>query len=155
MNPAAATAKSTVTVRSERSTEDSLGESINSSIDVVFELLEQNVSWWEQAALMCERIAENPSSGTKEEWQLMGAVYRERAQRHTQFINHCVNARPVRTGRLSIAAPIQNFAHVESSLQLRRHQSNQSYILDGLIGRFGRFSAGRGCRGELRNAVQP
>jgi hypothetical protein len=95
MNPAAATAKSTVTVRSERSTEDSLGESINSSTDVVFELLEQNVSWWEQAALMCERIAENPSSGTKEEWQLMGAVYRERAQRHTQFINEL---RQKRTG---------------------------------------------------------
>ena len=36
---------------------------------------------------MCERIAENPASGTKEEWQLMGAVYRERAQKHTQFIN--------------------------------------------------------------------
>src|ERR1700747_145947 len=87
MNLAAATAKSTVSVRSERLREDSLGESTNSSTDVVFELLEQNVSWWEQAALMCARIAENPSSGTKEEWQLMGAVYRERAQRHTQFIN--------------------------------------------------------------------
>ena len=87
MNPAAATAKSTVTVRSERSTEDSLGESMDSSTDVVFELLEQDVSWWEQAALMCERIAENPASGTKEEWQLMGAVYRERAQKHTHLIN--------------------------------------------------------------------
>jgi hypothetical protein len=95
MNLAAATAKSTVTVRSERSTVDSLGESMDSSTDVVFEFLEQNVSWWEQAALMCERIAENLSSGTKEEWQLMGAVYRERAQRHTQFINEL---RQKRTG---------------------------------------------------------
>src|ERR1700745_3173939 len=70
-------------------------------------------------------------------------------------LTNCDNARPVRTDRLSIAAPIQNFAHVESSLQLRRHQSNQSYIPDGLIGRFGRLSAGRGGSGELRNAVQP
>jgi len=88
MNLAAAAAKSTVTVRSERSTEDSWENPWTLQLtDVVFELLEQNVSWWEQAALMCERIAENPASGTKEEWQLMGAVYRERAQKHTQFIN--------------------------------------------------------------------
>ena len=60
---------------------------LDSSTDHVFELLEQNASWWEQAALTCEQIAANHGLGTKEEWQLMGAVYRERAQRHMQVID--------------------------------------------------------------------
>jgi hypothetical protein len=55
--------------------------------DPVSELLEQDASWWEQAALTCEQIAANHGLGTKEEWQLMGAVYRERAQRHMQIID--------------------------------------------------------------------
>jgi hypothetical protein len=55
--------------------------------DPVFELLEQNASWWEQAALTCEQIAANHGLATKEEWQLMGAVYRERAQKHMQIID--------------------------------------------------------------------
>jgi hypothetical protein len=60
---------------------------MDSSNDDVLELLEQNASWWEQAALTCEQIAANHGRGTKEEWQLMGAVYRERAQKHTQVID--------------------------------------------------------------------
>lgn len=60
---------------------------LDSSTDPVFELLEQNASWWEQAALTCEQIAAHHGLGTREEWQLMGAVYRERAQRHMQIIN--------------------------------------------------------------------
>jgi len=59
---------------------------MESSTESVFELLEQNASWWEQAALTCEQIAANRGFGSKEEWQLMGAVYRERAQKHAQAL---------------------------------------------------------------------
>ena len=79
---------STKTVRSNQSTASSTWEKrMDSSTDSVFELIEQNASWWEQAALTCEQIAANHGLGTKEEWQLMGAVYRERAQKHTQILD--------------------------------------------------------------------
>ena len=82
MNPASGT--QTGKIDSYSSTGEKL---LDSSTDPVFELLEQNASWWEQAALTCEQIAANHGLGTKEEWQLMGAVYRERAQRHMQIID--------------------------------------------------------------------
>ncbi len=79
---------STKTVRSNQSTVSSTWEKrMDSSTDSIFELIEQNVSWWEQAALTCEQIAANHGLGAKEEWQLMGAVYRERAQKHTQMLD--------------------------------------------------------------------
>jgi hypothetical protein len=53
----------------------------------VLEILEQNAKWWEHAAATCERTATCFPAGTKEEWQLMGAVYRERAEMVAQFIN--------------------------------------------------------------------
>ena len=82
MNPA--TGRPTGRIDSYSSTGE---KHLDSSTDPVFELLEQNASWWEQAALTCEQIAANHGLGTKEEWQLMGAVYRERAQRHMQIID--------------------------------------------------------------------
>jgi hypothetical protein len=82
MNPALGTSTSKVDTHSPTG-----GEHVDSSTDPIFELLEQNASWWEQAALTCERIAANHGLGTREEWQLMGAVYRERAQRHMQVID--------------------------------------------------------------------
>jgi hypothetical protein len=86
MDSAAATP--TETVRNNRSTVSATWEKrMNSSTDPVFELLEQNASWWEQAALTCEHIAANHGLGAKEEWQLMGAVYRERAQKHAQILD--------------------------------------------------------------------
>jgi|HubBroStandDraft_2_1064218.scaffolds.fasta_scaffold1195878_1 hypothetical protein len=86
MDSAAATP--TETVRNSQSTVSSTWEKrMDSSTDPVFELLEQNASWWEQAALTCEHIAANHGLGTKEEWQLMGAVYRERAQKHAQILD--------------------------------------------------------------------
>ena len=76
------------TVRINQSTVSSTWEKrMDSSTDSVFELIEQNASWWEQAALTCEQIAANHGLGTKEEWQLMGAVYRERAQKHRQILD--------------------------------------------------------------------
>lgn len=79
---------STKTVQSNQSTVSSTWEKrMDSSTDSVFELIEQNASWWEQAALTCEQIAANHGLGAKEEWQLMGAVYRERAQKHTQILD--------------------------------------------------------------------
>jgi len=86
MDTAAATP--TETVRNSQSTVSSTWEKrMDSSIDPIFELLEQNASWWEQAALTCEHIAANHGLGTREEWQLMGAVYRERAQKHAQILD--------------------------------------------------------------------
>ena len=55
--------------------------------DVIFELLEQNTKWWERAALTCEHLAAHSASATPEEWQLMGAVYRERAEKHARLID--------------------------------------------------------------------
>ncbi|HEY4742809.1 MAG TPA: hypothetical protein VIH76_19595 [Candidatus Acidoferrales bacterium] len=54
--------------------------------DVILELLEQNKKWWEQAAATCEARAVHLPSGEKETEQLMGAVYRERADKHSQAI---------------------------------------------------------------------
>jgi hypothetical protein len=86
MDSAAATP--TETVRNSQSTVSSTWEKrMDSSTDPVFELLEQNASWWEQAALTCEHIAANHGLGPREEWQLMGAVYRERAQKHAQILD--------------------------------------------------------------------
>ena len=85
MDSAAATPMEAL--RNNQSTVSSTWEKrMDSSTDPVFELLEQNASWWEQAALTCEHIA-NHGLGTKEEWQLMGAVYRERAQKHAQILD--------------------------------------------------------------------
>jgi hypothetical protein len=82
MNSATGTPAGNMDIRS--ATEE---RHLDSSTDHIFELLEQNASWWEQAALTCEQIAANHGLGAKEEWQLMGAVYRERAQRHMQIID--------------------------------------------------------------------
>jgi len=81
MNPASGT--STAKMDNHSSTGE---KHLDFSTDPIFELLEQNASWWEQAALTCEQIAANHGLGAKEEWQLMGAVYRERAQKHMQII---------------------------------------------------------------------
>jgi len=59
---------------------------MNPSMDAILELLEQNSRWWEQAAKTCEQVAAN-GMGSKEEWQLMGAVYRERAQKHFELLD--------------------------------------------------------------------
>lgn len=52
----------------------------------VFEILEENVRWWEQAAVTCEHTAARLLEGEKEGWQLMGAVYRERAEKHARLV---------------------------------------------------------------------
>jgi hypothetical protein len=52
----------------------------------ILEILEENVKWWEQAAVTCEHTAARLPEGEKEGWQLMGAVYRERAEKHTRLV---------------------------------------------------------------------
>jgi hypothetical protein len=52
----------------------------------ILEILEENVKWWEQAAVTCEHTASRLPAGEKEGWQLMGAVYRERAEKHTRLV---------------------------------------------------------------------
>ena len=59
---------------------------MDNSIQEILELLAENVKWWEQAALTCEHTATRSPTGEKEGWQLMGAVYRERAEKHTRLV---------------------------------------------------------------------
>jgi hypothetical protein len=59
---------------------------MDNSIQEILELLAENVKWWEQAALTCEHTATRLPTGEKEGWQLMGAVYRERAEKHTRLV---------------------------------------------------------------------
>ena len=62
------------------------GEHMDEWNETVFDLLEQNAKWWEEAAVTCEHIASHNGLGGTEDWRLMGAIYRERAQKHAQFI---------------------------------------------------------------------
>jgi hypothetical protein len=66
---------------------------MNSSIEAILELLEQNVKWWEQAAITCEQTAAQVDPTRKEEWWLMGAVYRERAEKHSRLLEHLCEKR--------------------------------------------------------------
>jgi hypothetical protein len=59
---------------------------MDSSIQEILELLAENVNWWEQAADTCEHTATRFPTGEKEGWQLMGAVYRERAEKHNRLV---------------------------------------------------------------------
>jgi hypothetical protein len=52
----------------------------------ILEILEENVKWWEQAAITCEHTATRLPAGEKEGWELMGAVYRERAEKHSRLV---------------------------------------------------------------------
>lgn len=59
---------------------------MDTSTDGILEFLEQNEKWWKQAADNCERTAVDLPTGDKEVWQLLGAVYRERAEKHERII---------------------------------------------------------------------
>jgi hypothetical protein len=59
---------------------------MDTSNENILEILEQNAKWWEQAAVTCERTASCAAPGKKEEWQLMAAVYQERAEKFTHVI---------------------------------------------------------------------
>jgi hypothetical protein len=73
--------------QSERSRVDVTWEKrMDSSIQEILELLAENVKWWEQAADTCEHTATRLPTGEKEGWQLMGAVYRERAEKHSRLV---------------------------------------------------------------------
>jgi hypothetical protein len=61
-------------------------KSMDSSIQDILGILEDNAKWWEQAAVTCEHTASRLPTGEKEGWLLMGAVYRERAQKHTLLV---------------------------------------------------------------------
>jgi hypothetical protein len=61
-------------------------KSVNTSMQDILEILEDNIKWWEQAAITCENTAARLPTGEKEGWQLMGAVYRERAGKHTRLV---------------------------------------------------------------------
>jgi hypothetical protein len=59
---------------------------MDSSIQEILELLAENAKWWEQAAVTCEHAAARLPTGEKEGWQLMGAVYQERADKHNRLV---------------------------------------------------------------------
>jgi hypothetical protein len=52
----------------------------------IIDLLEQNEKWWQDAADSCEHRAAILPSVEKEVQLLLAAVYRERAERHTQTL---------------------------------------------------------------------
>jgi hypothetical protein len=59
---------------------------MDASMQHILEILEENVGWWEQAAVTCEDTASRLATGEKEGWELMGAVYRERAEKHSRLV---------------------------------------------------------------------
>jgi hypothetical protein len=59
---------------------------MDTSTENILETLEQNANWWEQAAATCEGPITQLASNSKEEWQLMAAVYRERANKLTHLL---------------------------------------------------------------------
>ena len=72
---------------SKRSMANAAGEkSVNTSLQDILEILEDNFKWWEQAAITCEQTAARLPTGEKEGWQLIAAVYRERADKHTRLV---------------------------------------------------------------------
>jgi hypothetical protein len=74
-------------VQSESSQTNATWErSMETSMHNILEILEENVNWWEQAAITCEQAATRLPTGEKEGWQLMGAVYRERAEKHAHLV---------------------------------------------------------------------
>jgi hypothetical protein len=73
--------------QSEPSLSNASGDrNMDASMQNILEILEENVNWWEQAAVTCEDTASRLATGEKEGWQLMGAVYRERAAKHTRLV---------------------------------------------------------------------
>lgn len=73
--------------QSERSLSNARWEwSMDTAIQNILEILEENVNWWEQAAITCEQAATRLPTGEKEGWELMGAVYRERADKHAHLV---------------------------------------------------------------------
>jgi hypothetical protein len=59
---------------------------MDTSTEDILEILEQNANWWKQAAATCEGSVAQLASNSKEEWQLMAAVYRERANKLTHLL---------------------------------------------------------------------
>jgi hypothetical protein len=68
--------------------------SMDNSMQNILEILEENVNWWEQAAITCEHTAARLPTGEKEGWQLMGAVYRERADKHARLVEQLCSTAP-------------------------------------------------------------
>jgi hypothetical protein len=78
-------------------TDASWERSMDTSMQNILEILEENVNWWEQAAITCEQAATHSPTGEKEGWQLMGAVYRERADKHARLFEQLRQANMGRT----------------------------------------------------------
>jgi hypothetical protein len=77
----------TGTDQSERSPTNAAWEKrVENSMQGIVEILGENVKWWEQAAVTCEHTAARLPMGEREGWQLMGAVYRERAEKHSHLV---------------------------------------------------------------------
>jgi hypothetical protein len=52
----------------------------------VLSFVEGGVRWWDQAAQHVEELASRLPAVEKTKWQLLAAVYRERAQAHTELV---------------------------------------------------------------------
>jgi hypothetical protein len=52
----------------------------------VLSFVEGDVRWWDEAAQHVEELASGLPEAEKTKWQLLAAVYRERAQAHTELV---------------------------------------------------------------------
>jgi hypothetical protein len=52
----------------------------------VLSFVEGDVRWWDEAAQHVEELASGLPETEKTKWQLLAAVYRERAQAHTELV---------------------------------------------------------------------
>lgn len=52
----------------------------------VLSLLEGDAKWWGDAAEHCEELTSNLSAEEKAKWQLLVAVYQERAKVHRELV---------------------------------------------------------------------
>jgi hypothetical protein len=52
----------------------------------VLSFVEGDASWWDKAAQHVEELASGLPESEQAKWQLLAAVYRERAKAHTELV---------------------------------------------------------------------
>ncbi|HWO33605.1 MAG TPA: hypothetical protein VNO32_32820 [Candidatus Acidoferrum sp.] len=55
-------------------------------LNEVLSFVEGDVRWWDEAAQRVEELARRLSEAERAKWELLAAVYRERAQAHTELV---------------------------------------------------------------------
>jgi hypothetical protein len=55
-------------------------------LNEVLSFVEGDVRWWDEAAQRVEELARRLPEAERAKWELLAAVYRERAQAHTELV---------------------------------------------------------------------